>query len=181
MHKFLYVCNVFKTHSISRIKIWIDFWAGSGGKCNHLGPLLRRWSLWRDGYKMTSRGTTIFVHYVLMSIAKTPIRLTPISDNDSTLEKSSGVHNYDSLLPRNMSVDRNTPKYGSFYHSLIQGTNETFWFVLLSLFWDMFFISKRSFLCDHEPVVLQYSLIEMTNDPSESACKILLINFWPKI
>ena len=63
---------------------------------------------------MTSRGTTIFVHYVLMSIAKTPIRLTPISDNDSTLEKSSGVHNYDSLLPRNMSVDRNTPKYGVF-------------------------------------------------------------------
>ena len=31
---------------------------------------------------MTSRGTTIFVHYVLMSIAKTPIRLTPISDNE---------------------------------------------------------------------------------------------------
>ena len=70
---------------------------------------------------MTSRGTTIFVHYVLMSIAKTPISLTPNSDNDSTLEKkSSDVHNYDSLLLRNMSVDRNEPKYGSFFYSLIQ-------------------------------------------------------------
>ena len=91
------------------------FWFRSGGKCNHL-PTLKLTS-WRDGYKMTSRGTTIFVHYVLMSIAK-----TPNSDNGSTLEKkSSDVHNYDSLLPRNMSVDRNEPKYGSFSTVLFRG------------------------------------------------------------
>ena len=80
------------------------------------------------------------------------------------LKKSSGVHNYDSLLPRNMSVDRNTPKYGSFYYSLIQKQ---------ILFWDMVFISKRSFLCDHEPFELQYSLIEMSHDQhKECAFKI---------
>jgi len=49
-----------------------------------------------------------------MSIAKTPIRPTPISDNDSTLEKAPVfiimIHYYHAT----MSVDRNEPKYGSF-------------------------------------------------------------------
>ena len=107
------------------------FWVGSGGKCNPLEPLLPRWSLRRDRYEMTSRGTKIFVHYVLMSIAKTPIRPTPISDNDSTLEKRSGVHNYDSLLPRNMSVDRNEPKYGSF---LLQSYQRHPWHLVISFY-----------------------------------------------